>query len=40
MSKEKKPVCVVDWRRAKFALAGVLIALAILIWTYFNYFNK
>jgi hypothetical protein len=40
MSKEKKPVCVVDWKRMKFAIAGLIIASVILTFVFINYYAK
>jgi hypothetical protein len=31
MPKEKKPIVTIDWKKGKFIIIGIVIALAILI---------
>jgi len=38
--KEKKPVVFVDWKKAWYGIAGLIIAIVIVIFGYIFYFSK
>jgi len=37
--KETKPIVTIDWKKAKYAIAGVIIGAIILTLSYFIYFK-
>jgi hypothetical protein len=38
--KNKKPIVTIDWKRAKFAIAGLLVGIVLVIFIFLFFFTR